>query len=64
MASEPGPPRSDAWWEGYRQGLDDRATGAWTLICGGSQAAVDKAAGYEAGRGLARPAEREAEAAS
>ena len=58
---EPDPPRPDAWWEGYRQGLDDRATGALTLICGGSQYALDKAEGYAAARDLARSADREAE---
>jgi hypothetical protein len=31
-------------------------------ICGDSQEALDKAAGYAAGRGLARAAGREAEA--
>jgi hypothetical protein len=62
MTREPDPPRSDAWWEGYRLGLADRATGALTLICGSSQEALDKAAGYGAARGLGRPAEREAEA--
>jgi hypothetical protein len=50
---------SPAWLEGFRQGLADRASGAETLICGGSQEALDKAAGYAAAR-RGRLAEREA----
>jgi hypothetical protein len=62
MTREPDPPRSDAWWEGYRLGVADRGTGSWWFFCGGSQEALDKAAGYTAGRGLAQAADREAEA--
>jgi hypothetical protein len=62
MTNEPDPPRSPAWHEGYQLGLADLATGAMTLICGDSQEALDKAAGYAAGCGLARAAAREAEA--
>ena len=31
MTCEPDPPRSDAWWEGYRLGEAHRATGAMAL---------------------------------
>jgi hypothetical protein len=50
MTHEPDPPRSDAWWEGYRLGEAHRATGEMACICGDSQEALDKAAGYAAGR--------------
>jgi hypothetical protein len=62
MTREPDPPRSPAWHEGYQLGLADLATGAMTLICGDSQEALDKAAGYAAARDIWRSAEREAEA--
>jgi hypothetical protein len=62
MTREADPPQSDAWWEGYRLGQAHRATGEMACICGDSQQALDKAAGYTAGRGLARAAGRQAEA--
>jgi hypothetical protein len=62
MTREPDPPRSDAWWEGYHLGQAHHASGEMACICGDSQQALDKAAGYAAGRGLARAAGREAEA--
>jgi hypothetical protein len=61
MTREPDPPRPDAWWEGYRLGEAHRVTGDMACICGDSQEALDKAAGYAAGRGLARVADRKAE---
>jgi hypothetical protein len=62
MTCKTDPPRSDAWWQGYRLGEAHRATGEMACICCDSQEALDKAAGYAAGRGLARAAGREAEA--
>ena len=62
MTGEPDPPQSAAWWDGYRLGQAHRATGEMACICGGSQQALDKAAGYTAGRGLARVPGRGAEA--
>ena len=60
MTRQPDPPRSHAWWEGWRLGLADRANGAMTLICGATQQALDKNAGYEAAR-YGRTADRGAE---
>jgi hypothetical protein len=59
MTRQPDPPRSHAWWEGWRLGLADRANGAMTLICGATQEVLDKNAGYAAAR-YGRTADREA----
>jgi hypothetical protein len=49
-AISPGEERSAAWWQGFNEGLADRASGAGRCICGDSQAALDRAAGYAAAR--------------
>ena len=41
---------SAAWWQGFYEGLEDRVSGAARCICGGSQAVLDRAAGYAAAR--------------
>jgi hypothetical protein len=44
--------------------LADAQTGAGTLICDGSQEALDKAAGYRAGREYAQGCQPDREAGS
>jgi hypothetical protein len=54
----------EAWSEGWRMALADAQTGAGTLICDGSQEALDKAAGYRAGREYAQGCQPDREAGS
>jgi hypothetical protein len=35
--------------DGYRLGLADARTGSFTIICGGSPEAAERAAGYQTG---------------
>ncbi len=54
----------EAWDEGWRKALADAASGRVTLICGGSQWALDEAAGYRAGRQHAQGRQEDREAGS
>jgi hypothetical protein len=47
-------PPSPAFLQGYQMGLRDVQTGTMTFICGASQEAIEKAAGYQAGRAAAQ----------